>query len=138
MHKIVNCDITYKLGLTDKTRQSRAPDLQIGSHLGQRPLIGRIIFETAYPESYDHVKEKARFYLYEADEPRPSVVVVFRFDQISPRDGDRNVDLSFEVLRRDYSGENLIQVYETGVSLSSIIMIQLLPACNMFLLYTTT
>ena len=64
----------------------------------------------------DRVK-KAERCLFEADVPRPSVVVIINFMKQGAQKDYRNMEDYFEVYRRPPSGaKEETKVYETGVS----------------------
>lgn len=121
LHQTVDATMTYTEGDADDDDVRRAPDLQLGSYLGSRPLIGRIIFEVAYSESLVHARRKAKYYLCEADQPRPSVMVLCNFTETARKkefgEERRDMKLYFEVLRCDFSNQSETRKYETGVSL---------------------
>lgn len=125
LHQAVDRTTTYTKAVIDNDNIRLAPDLQLGSYLGSRPQIGRIIFEVAYSESLTHARAKAKYHLCEADKPRPSVVIVCNFTE-TPQKSDsekqrRDVKLYFEVLRRNYSNQSETRKYETGVSFSFLL-----------------
>ncbi|KAK4694289.1 hypothetical protein P7C71_g3271, partial [Lecanoromycetidae sp. Uapishka_2] len=63
----------------------------------------------------EDAREKAEAYLLESDVPRPSVVVVFDFVEQETREEYRNIDVHFEVVRRDPGMQGAVKVYEKGV-----------------------
>lgn len=92
-----------------------APDLQFAAMLNKDRSIGGVIIEVTY-SNLKYAQEKAKRYLIEADKPRPSVVVVFNFEQNGSRADYHDVDLEFEVYRRNPADCEGIKVYEKGVS----------------------
>jgi len=101
------------------SHQILAADSQFGSQLYDKRSKGGIIFEVSYSEAFEHAehaKKKAKKYLFPSDLPRPSVVVIFNFEERVPRKAKRDVDLNLEVLRRQPSKQGEVKVYEMGVS----------------------
>ena len=77
--KVSNFLITFKGGEPDGQRLDLAANVQFGSFLDPNPSKPGIIFEVAYLEGVDCAREKAQKLLCTPDEPRPSVVVLFKF-----------------------------------------------------------
>jgi len=116
IEKITDSNVTYQVGDGENKEVVFAADLQFSSSLATNPAKGGIIFEAAYSEHINHAREKAKQYLWDSDPPQPSVVVVF----IKKGTGEAysDVELNFEVHRRDPGGNREIKVYEKGVSTS--------------------
>lgn len=95
-----------------------AADVQLVSLLRKNPARCGIIFEVTYPGHIDHARIKTKYYLWDADPPRPSVVILFNFIEKSSH-CCRDVELHFEVHRRDASSTTReTTIHETGVSIS--------------------
>lgn len=109
--------IPYREGTSDDDKIVLAADIHLGSLLHDDPWSGGIIFEAAYSETLNHAREKTRTYLWDSDEPRPTVVVLISLEEKGSREGYRDVDVHFEVHRRlECSTDRETKTFETGVS----------------------
>lgn len=78
-----------------------------------------IIFEVAYLEGFDCAREKTQKHFCTLDEPRPSVVVQFKFLEMkASRDECEDMTLESEVHRCDPEDERMTVIFETGVATS--------------------
>ncbi|KAK4694290.1 hypothetical protein P7C71_g3270, partial [Lecanoromycetidae sp. Uapishka_2] len=84
--------------------------------LNKNRTIGGVIFEIAYSEDLGHARNKAKKLLIESGKPRPSVVVIFYFQQKGSKEEYQDVDLNFEVLRRHPTNQVELKCYEIGVA----------------------
>ena len=80
--KVSNFLFTFKGGEPDGQRLDLAANVQFGSFLDPNPSKPGIVFEVAYSEGVDCAREKAQKLLCTPDEPRPSVVVLFKFREM--------------------------------------------------------
>ena len=70
-------------------------------------------------EGVDCAREKAQKLLCTPDEPRPSVVVLFKFLEMeASRDEYEDMTLEFEVHSCDPEDESMTVIFETGVGTS--------------------
>ncbi|KAL2052855.1 hypothetical protein ABVK25_006794 [Lepraria finkii] len=111
--------ITFKGGEPDGQQLDLAADVQFGSFLNPNPSKPGIIFEVAYLEGFDCAREKTQKHLCTLDEPRPSVVVQFKFIEMkASRDEREDMTLESEVHRCDPEDESMTVIFETGVATS--------------------
>ena len=94
-----------------------APDVHFTSAMVDNPAKGGIIFEMAYPQEAERVREKAKRFLIGSSVPRPSVVVIYDFVSRGSGQVVRDLEVHFEVLRRDPARPDRLKTYEKGVSL---------------------
>ena len=92
-----------------------SPDRQFQSILSPKPDRGSIIFEVAYSQDLDDVRRKAAEYLWQSDDPRPSVVVIFDFEHQLDDTLFASIELHFEVHRRLEGRSGKTKVFERGV-----------------------
>lgn len=90
-----------------------APDAQFSCQLSPYVHLGSIIFEVAYPDSYEHACKKAANYLW-ADRPRPCVVVIFNFSKHKEDTDYLSTILKYEVFRRGANDRSTV-THESGV-----------------------
>lgn len=111
-----DANIAFAVGPNRSDVLTMALDIQFGSQLDDDPAKGGIIFEVAYAQEMEKAREKAEAYLFKSDILRPLVVVIFDFVEQRSREGYRNIEVYFEVLRRNAVREGDIAVHEKGVS----------------------
>ncbi|KAK3177081.1 hypothetical protein OEA41_008409 [Lepraria neglecta] len=113
--RVSNFLITFKGGEPDGQRLDLAANVQFRGFLDPNPSKPGIIFEVAYLEG----GEKAQKLLCTPDEPRPSVVVLFKFLEMEAS-RDEYEDMTAEVHSCDPEDESMTVIFETGHSLPQI------------------
>ena len=92
--------VTREVEKPDLERMNLAADLQFATFLDPNPIKGNIVFEVGYTLKLDDRVKKAERCLFEANVPRPSVVVIINFMEQGAQKDYRNMEVYFEVYRR--------------------------------------
>ena len=112
-HLNCNCRVTYGIGPSDSDILTFAAEMQFSNMLADS-AHGSIIFEVNYAEGMPHARKKAKESLWGSYMPRSSVVVLWSVVENRDKDEYRDLEMSFEVLRRNNEEYGEFEVYETG------------------------